>query len=72
MTFSKDLKKMIEGLDALGWRVQETKSGWRFLAPDGIGSVGSHRGQADPRSMKNVEAAIRRIDPRFRPKKNRG
>lgn len=65
----KEIGQIIADVEALDWTVTETKSGYRLLAPNGVDSVGCHRGQGDPRAIKNMEAAIRRADPRFRPKK---
>jgi hypothetical protein len=66
--YRKQLNEIEKELTALGWRFRKTKSGVWAYAPDGKGQVSWHVGQGDPRSVKNLIAAIRRIDPRFRPR----
>lgn len=60
MRLAKEFRKEVERAKALGFRVRETKSGYRLLAPDGVSTVGLHCTNSDVRALRNFRADIRR------------
>lgn len=44
---------------AAGWTIQETRQGWRLLAPDGKNAVQIHSSSSDVRAIKNIKRDFR-------------
>ncbi len=57
---NKDQRKLLEKAEAAGWRIEASRSGWRVLAPDGVGIVHLHGSSSDHRAIQNMRADFRR------------
>ena len=63
MSCRKDLEALIEKYRALGWSVTYTGAGhYRWVPPNGKGLVFSQSTPGDRRGLKNLRAALRRVD----------
>lgn len=58
----KDFQAEVNAAINRGWRVKPTKSGIRLLAPDGVGTVGTHASPSDCRAIHRLRADIRRVE----------
>ena len=56
----KQYRKAVKALRKQGWRIVETKDGWRCLAPDGETTTGFHASASDRRAFRNFVLACRR------------
>lgn len=55
-----ELRKLMKHVQSVpGWRIERTKSGWKFLAPDGDGIVTIHDGPSDRRAIANIKSNLR-------------
>lgn len=57
---SKNLRKLIKDLEAQGWRVEPSRSGWKCFSPDGVTVVTIHRTPSDHRAGKNILSELRK------------
>ena len=55
-------RKIIKAVErAEGWRVERTRSGWKFFAPNGTDIVTIHNGSSDGRHTKNIKGDLKRV-----------
>lgn len=58
---NKHMKKIIRGVEALGWTVEPCKSGhFRLKSPDGTSMVIISKSPSDQRALQNVLSDLRR------------
>ena len=60
MRAPKQFVEIVNSLEEQGCIVKPTKNGWRVLCPDGVTTLGIHRGGSDMRGLNNLQASIRR------------
>jgi hypothetical protein len=57
----KEYRKVVKEALRQGWRLEETKKGFRLLAPNGVGSVVFDTTESD--TSRAVKATISRMRP---------
>lgn len=57
---SKDVSRLLNGLEAQGFSVKETKDGYRLYPDNGTKILTLHLTLSDGRGMKNLRADVRR------------
>lgn len=57
---SKDLSRLLTGLEAQGWRIKPTKEGYRMYPPNGTKILTMHMSVSDNRGMKNLRGDVLR------------
>jgi hypothetical protein len=56
----KEYKKVVKAALEKGWKLEETKKGFRLLAPNGVGSVAFDLTESDrSRAVKNTVGRMR-------------
>lgn len=56
---TKAIKRILDGLEAQGAKIVETKKGWQIMCPDGS-IVGIHKTESDHRALRNTRSRIKR------------
>lgn len=54
-------RKVIQQAEDAGWRVEHSKSGYKFWHPDGVGRVFMHGVPLDKRGRANLRGQFRRM-----------
>ena len=62
----KEYRELVDAAKEQRWRVEETESGFRLLAPDGVHAVTFHTTESSRRGIQNTVSRMRRYGFRWR------